>query len=509
MNKYIHKSFFILAVFAFVLLFTTCLIFNNRQNIAAGDVKLYKTITDHNPIMTHTFGADPSALVYNGRVYIYMTGDTLDYDENGIVKQNNYRNIDTIRVVSSADMANWTYHEPVKAAGLDEGAAEWARLSWAPAAVYKQIGGKDKFFLYFSNNANGIGVLTADSPLGPWVDPLGRALVTRQTPNCSDIPWLFDPAVFIDDDGKGYLYFGGGIPQGREANPGSARVVPLGDDMVSLAGVPARIDAPFFFEDSGINKINGKYFYSYCTNWNVTESAKREFGIDNAVIAVMSSNSPMGPFAHEGTILRNPGSFFGCWGNNHHSIFEFNGRWYIAYHSQVLEEAMGIHSKGYRVTHVDAVTVSSGKFQPVTGTRRGAPQIGRLNPYVWHKGAESGVSAGLSFGSVQLADSSEPLEYAVILRNGSWLGVYGADFGETGAKNITIYAGAGQRNSRCTAEIRIGSPAGEIAGTLTAALGTSFTNYTVNLIKTVSGVHDVYFVFSGAFNFGGWQFSNE
>jgi arabinoxylan arabinofuranohydrolase len=314
--------------------------------------------------------------------------------------------------------------------------------------------------------------------------------------------------VFIDDDGRGYLYFGGGIPKGMEANPGTARVVPLGDDMISLAGDPARIDAPFFFEDSGINKIDGKYFYSYCTNWNVTESAKREYGIDNAVIAVMSGNSPMGPFTHEGTILRNPGVFFGCWGNNHHCIFEFNEKWYIAYHSQALEEAMGIHGNGYRITHVDAVTVSGGKIRPVTGTRRGVEQIGRLNPFVWHSGAESGVSAGLSFGSIRPADLSEPLEYAVVSKSGSWLGVYGADFGESGADKITVYTCAGQANGRYRTEIRLGSPSGEIAGTLTVPPGPSFANYTVNLTKAVKGVQDVYFVFSGGpLNFGGWQFS--
>jgi arabinoxylan arabinofuranohydrolase len=403
-------------------------------------------------------------------------------------------------------MANWTYHEPVKVAG-DEGAARWARLSWAPCAAYKQVDGQDRFFLYFSNNAGDIGVLTAASPLGPWVDPIGRALINRQTPNCSDIPWLFDPAVFIDDDGKGYLYFGGGIPEGMEANPGSARVVLLGDDMISLAGDPARIDAPFFFEDSGVNKINGKYFYSYCTNWNVTDTAKREYGIDNAVIAVMSSNSPMGPFTHEGTVLKNPGVFFGYWSNNHHCIFEFREKWYIAYHSQVLEEAMGIHGKGYRITHVDAVTVSGGKIQEAAGTRRGVQQIGYLNPFVWHSGAESGVSAGLSFGSIRFPDSSEPLEYAVVSENGSWLGVYGADFGELGANSITIYTRAGQVNGSYRTEIRLGSPSGEIAGTLTSPLGPSFANYTVKLTKTVKGIQDVYFVFHGGImNFGGWQF---
>jgi len=498
---------FIMAVFGSLVLFVACSNLNDRQNTTVSEeIKPYKALTAHNPIMTHSFGADPSALVYNGRVYIYMTGDTLAYDADGSVKQNNYNNISTIRVVSSADMVNWTFHAPVKAAGY-EGAAKWANLSWAPAAVYKQVDGADKFFLYFSNNANGIGVLTADSPLGPWTDPIGRALVNRQTPNCSGIPWVFDPSVLIDDDEKSYLYFGGGVPEGMAENPGSARVVELGDDMVSLAGDPVKIDAPFYFEASGINKIDGKYFYSYCTNWSVTESAKRELGIDNAVIAVMSGNSPFGPFTHEGAILKNPGVFFGYWGNNHHSIFEFNEKWYIAYHSQALEEAMGIHSKGYRVTHVDAVTFSGGKFQPVTGTRSGVEQAGRLHPYVWHSGAESGVSAGLSFNSIRFPDSTEPFEYAEVSHNGSFLGVYGADFGELGAKKITVSLRAGQSNARYRTEIRLNSPDGELVGTVTAPPGASFANYTVNLAKTVKGVHDVYFVFNGGvLNFGGWVF---
>jgi len=497
----------LIAAFGVVVLFTTCLHLNDRQNTTVSEeVKPYKSLTNHNPIMTHNFGADPNALVYNGRVYIYMTGDTLAYDEDGSVKQNDYNNISTIRVVSSADMVNWTFHAPVKAAGY-EGVARWARLSWAPSVVYKQVDGADKFFLYFSNNANGIGVLTADSPLGPWADPIGRALIDRQTPNCSDVTWIFDPAVFIDDDGKGYLYFGGGIPTGKEANPGTARVVLLGDDMVSLAGDPVKIDAPFFFEASEMNKINGKYFFTYCTNWNVTESAKGYYRIDNAVIAVMSGNSPLGPFTHEGTILRNPGVFFGYWGNNHHSIFEFNEKWYIAYHSQVLEEAMGIHGKGYRVTHVDAVTVSGGKFQPATGTRRGVEQMGRLNPFVWHSGAESGVSAGLSFNSFRSPDSTEPFEYAEVSHNGSFLGIYGADFLELGANKITVSLRAGQENVSYKTEIKLDSPDGEVVGTVTAPPEPSFANYTVDLAKTVKGVHDVYFVFNdGVLNFGGWVF---
>lgn len=83
---------------------------------------------------------------------------------------------------------------------------------WAPAIAHKVIDGKDKFFLYFANNASSIGVLTADSPIGPWTDPLGKSFINSSIPGTSGVVWMFDPAVLVDDDGTGYLYFGGGFP---------------------------------------------------------------------------------------------------------------------------------------------------------------------------------------------------------------------------------------------------------------------------------------------------------
>jgi len=499
MKKY-PLLIFALLIIVFAI-FTTCASANGKK-AAQEKIEVYKRITDRNPIMTHTFGADPTVLVYNDRVYIYMTGDILEYDHNIEIKNNSYSNIDTLRVVSSADLVNWVYHEPIKVAGFN-GIAKWAQRSWAPAVTWKNVNGQDKIFLYFSNNANGVGVLTADTPLGPWTDPIGRALISRQTPNCSDVPWVFDPAVLIDDDGKAYLYFGGGVPQGREADPGSARVVELNSDMISLAGDPVKIDVPYFFEAIGMNKLNGRYIFSYCTNWNVTDEARNRLGIDRAVIATMSGNSPMGPFTLDRTILRNPGTFFGVWGNNHHDLFEFKGQWYIAYHSQILEVAMGIDRKGYRVTHIEAINVNNGRFEPVTATRRGVTQVGRFNPYLLHQGATSGITAEISF------NSDSEYEYASALKNGSWLGIFGADFGDTGANSININARAGRAGS-CKVEIRLGHPTdntSEVIGVLQTR-NTAFANYTIDLSKTVTDVHNIYFVFTSGFILGSWQFNN-
>ncbi|MBO4398673.1 MAG: family 43 glycosylhydrolase, partial [Lachnospiraceae bacterium] len=128
--------------------------------------KTLKKPGEHNPLMTQRFGADPYALVYNGRIYIYMTADVIETNEDGSPKPNSYQKINKINVLSSDDMVNWTDHGSIFAAG-DEGAAKWGGNSWAPAAACKEIDGKMKFFLYFANSGNGIGVLSADSPVGP------------------------------------------------------------------------------------------------------------------------------------------------------------------------------------------------------------------------------------------------------------------------------------------------------------------------------------------------------
>ncbi|UJF31392.1 glycoside hydrolase family protein [Paenibacillus hexagrammi] len=86
----------------------------------------------------------------------------------------------------------------------------------------------------------------------------------------------------------------------------------------------------------GINKYNGKYYYSYCTNF----SGGHPSDIPTGTIAYMVSDNPLGPFTFEKTILPNPATFFGVGGNNHHAMFEFNGKWYITYHAQTLAKAM-------------------------------------------------------------------------------------------------------------------------------------------------------------------------
>ena len=200
----------------------------------------YKNADQNNPLYTQRFGADPGVMEYDGRLYVYMTDDIIEYDSAGKVKENSYSKIRTINCISSDDLVNWTDHGQIRVAGPD-GIAWWAVNSWAPCAAHKTIDGQEKFFLYFCNGGNGIGVLVADSPTGPWRDERGSLLITRSVKNCADVTWLFDPAVMVDEDGTGYLAFGGGVPQGKQASPGTGRIVRLAEDMIHLDGDPVRL----------------------------------------------------------------------------------------------------------------------------------------------------------------------------------------------------------------------------------------------------------------------------
>ena len=477
-----------------------------------GVVKAYspKQLGKHNPLISQDFCADPFALVYDGRVYLYMSTDAYEYDEAGEIKENGYNSLINVHVISSDDMVNWVDHGKVLVAGKDS-AAKWANRSFAPAAACKEIDGKMKFFLYFANSGSGIGVLVGDSPVGPFTDPLGEELVKWSTPGVAGVVWLFDPAVFVDDDGTGYLYFGGGVPQGQDANPMTARVVKLGDDMISLASDAVTIDAPCIFEDSGINKIGDKYYYSYCSNWSVPQSSKDELGLNTAQICYMTSDSPMGPFEYQGVVFQNPGDFFGHHYNNHHCLFEFNGKWYLTYHAQTRETALGVH-KCYRSVHVDCLTINEdGSINKVRGTYGGEEQLKYVNPYEPFEAELLGNCAGVTV----VPASEQAKQYGAGnnaiggIKTGAWTCVYGMDFGADGASKLAASIKSSADCKNAAVEVRIDGVIGDVIGYLPveAGNGEDFTERVNELMTKVTGVHDVYFIFAGeGYEVDTWKF---
>ncbi len=468
-----------------------------------------KLLGNSNPLIDYDYGADPFALVYDGRVYLYMTADKLQYDTDGNVIDNDYSYINRLHVISSDDMVNWTDHGFIQVAGPD-GVAKWADYSWAPAIAYKQIDGVDKFFLYFCNSGGGIGVLEGDSPVGPWKDPNGKALIDGSTPGVQGVPWIFDPAVMVDDDGTGYLAFGGGVPAGQDLNPKSARIVKLGDDMISLAadedGTPQMIDAPCMFEDGGIHKANGKYYYTYCSNFSGNHSAVEGYP-GYGIICYMVSDDPMGPYTYGGEILQNPSYYFNVGGNNHHALFEFNGTTYITYHAQTLGKALGIE-KGYRSTHINEVEYyEDGSIKPIDADMKGVSQLKAFSPYSEVAGTTIGWNSGIA--PRDLGDNNMVLSS---VNNGDWLAIGGVDFGENGAETFEAEI-AGLAGG--SIELRLDSPDGELIGTLNVESGNGdeFTTLSCSVENAV-GEHTLFFVYSGEgedelMEVQSWQFTEK
>ncbi|GGH52226.1 hypothetical protein GCM10008014_18740 [Paenibacillus silvae] len=449
-----------------------------------------------NPLVAHKFGADPYALVHNNRVYLYMTSDKLEYDPDQNPQKNSYQSINKITVISSEDLMNWTDHGEIKVAG-PEGAATWASQSWAPAAAHCKINGEDRFYLYFANNASGIGALSAPTPTGPWSDPIGKELVTRETPGVEDVTWLFDPAVLVDDDNQAYLYFGGGVPKGKPEKPDTARVMRLGADMVSVEGKAEVIPAPFMFENSGIHKYNNIYYYTYCSNFFQVE--RDEDSPPPGEIAYMTSMHPMGPWTYQGTILKNPGHFFGIGGNNHHAIFPLGDQWYIAYHAQTLCQAMDI-PEGYRSTHLNLVEYEegSGRIKSIQADYAGVEQLKPLNPFHRVSGSTIGWSAGVTTHDMQEEnDQGQSVNQNTVvsqLHAGSWIALSRVDFGEQGAAGFTAWlrsqAGPG------VLELRLDSVEGDLIGTVQIPASEDGPEWTEGWtsITGAEHVHDLYLV---------------
>lgn len=483
-----------------------------------------KPIGDHNPLVGHKFGADPHHLIYNGRLYIYSTNDSQQYevnskDANGLPTQSNgYGAITTLNVMSTTDMVNWVDHGSVPIA-RDGGAAPWSRNSWAPAAIEKD----GKVYLYFCDSGTGTAVVVGGSPLGPWNDPLGKKIIPDTvSPDYiagGGFPagmWLFDPEIFIDDDGQAYLYFGGNsvIGQGENQqgpqNPKSTRVVKLKDDMVTLDGDPVEIDGPGMFEASSMFKRGDTYYYSYSSNFQVRpEDGKYP---PTGAIAYMMTKDPMDLTAskYAGVAFPNQASFFGAGngGNNHSDMFTYKGETYFTYHTQTRGAAWAAAlgtpgaTQGYRSVHIDKLGFNDdGTIRQVVGTREGVSQVEAFDPYRTFEAETLAWQLGLTTAPTDAPSAEFPEHNGggnMVLANvdhGDFAALSGVDFG-AGAASVS--ARVKPLAEGATIQVRLDNVDGEVVAEIpvTGEIG-QWTTVTEK-VSGATGTHDVFFVFAGA-----------
>jgi len=315
---------------------------------SAEEIAALKARAISEPLLTHLYTADPSAHVFEGKVYIYPSHDidagTPFDDEGGHFGMQDYH-------VLCQD----TPEGPARDCGIALHVRDvpWAdRQMWAPDAAEKN----GRYYLYFPaktrDNRFLIGVAVGDRPEGPF----------SAEPEPIEGAYSIDPAVYADEDGEYYLYFGGlwggqlqkyrdnaydpeNIePEGEQPALG-ARVARLRSDMKTLAeptrevqildehGQPllAADHERRYFEGPWLHKHAGKYYFSYSTG-------------NTHLLCYATGDSPYGPFTYQGVILT---PVLG-W-TTHHSICEVAGKWYLYYHDS-------LHSGG--VTHLRTVKVT-------------------------------------------------------------------------------------------------------------------------------------------------------
>ncbi|GLP65181.1 hypothetical protein TUSST3_18010 [Streptomyces sp. TUS-ST3] len=295
--------------------------------------------------------ADPNIVRFGDTFYIYPTTDGFEGWSGTQFK-----------AYSSTDLVHWKDHGVILDLGPD---ISWAdSRAWAPTIAEKD----GKYYFYFCADAN-IGVAVSDSPTGPFKDALGQPLLKAGQFSGQ----MIDPAVFTDDDGQSYLYWGNG----------HAYVAPLNPDMTSLDLSKMKDITPSGYnEGSFVIKRGGTYYFMW------SENDTRD---ENYRVAYATGASPTGPWTKRGVILEKDLSL-GIKGPGHHSVVHVPNTddWYIAYHRFAIPGGDGTH----RETTVDKLEFDSdGLIKKVVPTLTGIDPVTVVHAGADGRGAEGSAIA--------------------------------------------------------------------------------------------------------------------
>ena len=317
------------------------------------------------------------------------------------------------------------------------------------------------------------------------------------TPGLNGCSSPFDPGVCIDDNGTGWLAFGGG--------DGGSRIVKLGDDMVSIDSDIVKIPSKFNFEASELNYINGTYVYTYNNDWSSHTDGWDVDGVTpppQCSMSYMTTKTPLDTdsWVYQDYYFKNPGEYGLEYSNNHTHLQKYQGKYYLFYHAMYPQKALGTYG-GFRSLCVNEAQVDEENvvIEKVTGDKAGVSQIKSLDPYQPVQAETIAACAGASYAP---AEGSGNMTISCGAENGSgaWTCVRGADFGD-GAKYFAAKVkGTG----------RVDVYLDNIEGNAAASVEFSSDDWQVvynSLFSEVSGTHDVFFVFPAGFEFDSWQFA--
>lgn len=421
------------------------------------------------PIVQTRYTADPAPMVINDTIYLYTSHD--EDNAEGFLMKN-------WLLYTSTDMVNWQDRGIV--ASLDD--FKWFDRdngAWAIQVVERN----GKYYMYCPLHGHGIGVLVADSPFGPFTDPLGEPLVWQKE-HWYDI----DPTVLIDDDGQAYMYWG---------NP-NLYMVRLNDDMISYSGDIVQHPAITDYQEGPWLYHRGDNYYLAFASTCCPE------GIGYAM-----SKSIAGPWEYKGHIMNHTERTRG----NHPGIIDYKGKTYVfGQNSDLLKLDMPQYKERRSVSAAEM------HFNP-DGTIEEVPywfdthidQIELIDPYNLTEAELMAWGFGLKTTPRNPWAATDRWNQLVTdIDDGEYIKVRGVDFGP-GAKrfdaNVQSFLYGGD------IELRIddidGPKIGEIAVPCTKGKIETLTCP----VSGAKGIHDLYFVFKGSkqqkrnlFNFDSWRF---
>jgi len=396
-----------------------------------------------NPLILDQFTADPTARVFEGRVYVYPSHDIPASPGRG---RANWFVMEDYHVFSSENLVDWKDHGVI----LNQTQVPWLRGRqsfdmWAPDCVFKN----GKYYFYFPTGGR-IGVAVADKPYGPFV----------AEPNA--IPGVrgIDPGVLVDKDGSAYLFWGG------------ISMAKLKDNMVELDSQPQRvenlprpglIEGPFPFERNGI------YYLTYPHVQNKTE--RLEYSV---------AKSPLGPYEWKGVIMDELPS--GCW-TIHGSMVEYKGQWYLFYHDKDLSPQFDKN----RSIRADFLYFNEdGTIRKVTPTQRGVGVVDARSKIQIDRVSDTSPE-GTSVSFLNEANKNEGWKISLSAQ-GAWARFNRVDFGKGDLKTVHLRA---LSSTGTPVEIRLDSPDGALVAPVEIPRGSEWTVTPGKLATVPSGVHDL------------------
>lgn len=410
--------------------------------------------------------ADPEVRqMPGGRIFLYGSRD----------EPGNSWCSESYNVMSTLDLKRWDVEQCSFATqGLGKQTNYTEDILYAPDCIFHE----GKYYLYYCLATGGEdeGVAVSDSPYGPFKN--GQAIKGING---------IDPSVFIDDDGQAYLFWG----------QLHARGAKLGKDMRTIEGAIhdslLTSDEHFFHEGGSMRKINGTYYYVY--------AGSPRHGKNNcATLCYATSKSVFGPYTYRGVIIDNFGSDKNLV-NNHGSIVEINGQWYVFYH----RPSGGMRTGTLRKACVEPIYFNEdGTIQEAEMTTQGAG--GPMSPLIRMEASRACLLSGNLTVKIRRPEHDIPVEYLADIHDGDYAFWKYYDFDASPVTHFICKTWG--KNLASQIEVRLDSPEGELLGTCQLKEMNGEVAYSVHetAVKSPKGKRSVVLVFK---SFNGEKLSNQ